>query len=276
MNRRCDHCSWLRNQNNDDKSNRSRWRNQCQNFILPNRWHTSHVDGRTGPAESTRIFGRSSHGWSHTELWSAEGYERIFRLYGKFVRSIRNLDAWLNDKIVLNHKVLANDTDGYQDSAHVFIYLLREDQRVRFVLRQQPVQVRDQIQLFREWVLDRRYFRNASVKNNSNWGNPSASEPTEVKWLIRTSSEIKIISLFRTLSNVTNAIVNVDDFKVHENKDGSVDKTKTDLYMHLVDRQDNSIFEVDEVLRLIDQNIEKLDYLFKVTDRRRRHRLWSV
>lgn len=70
---------------------------------------------------------------------------------------------------------------------------------------------------------------------------------------------------FRTLSNVTNAIVNVDDFKVHENKDGSVDKTKTDLYMHLVDRKDNSILEVDEVLRLIDQNIEKLDYLFKVS-----------
>lgn len=69
---------------------------------------------------------------------------------------------------------------------------------------------------------------------------------------------------FRTLSNVTNSIVNVDDFKVHENKDGSVDKTKTDLYMHLVDRKDNSILEVDEVLRVIDQNIEKLDYLFKV------------
>ena len=58
--------------------------------------------------------------------------------------------------------------------------------------------------------------------------------------------------------------MNVDDFKVHENKDGSVDKTKTDLYLHLVDRKDNSILEVDEVLRLIDHNIEKLDYLFKV------------
>lgn len=68
----------------------------------------------------------------------------------------------------------------------------------------------------------------------------------------------------RTLSNVTNSIVNVDDFKIHENKDGSVDKTKTDLYMHLVDRKDNSILEVDEVLRIIDQNIEKLDHLFKV------------
>lgn len=88
---------------------------------------------------------------------------------------------------------------------------------MKFVLRQQPVQVRDRIHTFRS-----------------------------------------------TLSNVTAAIVNVDDFKIHENRDGSVDKTKTDLYMHLVDRRDNSILEVDEVLRLIDQNIEILDGLFKV------------
>lgn len=71
-------------------------------------------------------------------------------------------------------------------------------------------------------------------------------------------------SLFRAISNVTGAIVNVDEFKVHENKDGSVDKTKTDLYLHLVNREDNSIIEVNEVLRLIDQNVEKLDDLFKV------------
>lgn len=65
------------------------------------------------------------------------------------------------------------------------------------------------------------------------------------------------------MSNVTNAIVNVDDFKVHENKDGTVDRTKTDLYLHLVDRKDNSIIEVSDVLRLVDQNIEQLDDLFK-------------
>lgn len=62
---------------------------------------------------------------------------------------------------------------------------------------------------------------------------------------------------------MTNAIVNVDDFKVHENKDGTVDRTKTDLYLHLVDRKDNSIIEVSDVLRLVDQNIEQLDDLFK-------------
>lgn len=66
------------------------------------------------------------------------------------------------------------------------------------------------------------------------------------------------------LGNVTNVIVNVDEFKVHENKDGSVDKTKTDVYLHLVDKKDNSILDVSDVLRLVDLNIEKLDGLFKV------------
>lgn len=59
--------------------------------------------------------------------------------------------------------------------------------------------------------------------------------------------------------------MNVDDFKIHENRDGSVDKTKTDLYLHLVNKLDNSIVEVPDVLRLIDQNVEKLDNLFKVS-----------
>jgi cadherin 23 len=57
--------------------------------------------------------------------------------------------------------------------------------------------------------------------------------------------------------------VNIDDFKVHENKDGTVDRTKTDLYLHLVSNSDNSIIEVSEVLRLVDENIEQLDELFK-------------
>lgn len=65
------------------------------------------------------------------------------------------------------------------------------------------------------------------------------------------------------MSNVTNAIVNIDAYKIHENKDGTVDRTKTDLYLHLVDRKDNSIIEVSDVLRLVDQNIEQLDDLFK-------------
>lgn len=68
---------------------------------------------------------------------------------------------------------------------------------------------------------------------------------------------------YSTLANVTNSIVNIDEIKIHENKDGSVDKTKTDLYMHLVEKEDNSIYEVPEVLNLIDSHIENLDELFK-------------
>lgn len=75
---------------------------------------------------------------------------------------------------------------------------------------------------------------------------------------------VVVFMLCSVLSNVTGNIVNVDDFKIHENEDGSVDKTKTDLYIHLVDREDNSIVEVSHVLRVIDKNIEKLDSIFKV------------
>jgi hypothetical protein len=72
-----------------------------------------------------------------------------------------------------------------------------------------------------------------------------------------------IISIDSKFSNITKAIVNIDDFKVHENKDGTVDRTKTDLYLHLVSKNDNSIIEVSEVLRLVDEHIEQLDELFK-------------
>lgn len=127
-----------------------------------------------------------------------------------------NFDPQRGMKGYFDFMVLANDTDGLQDTARVFIYLLREDQRVRFVLRQHPPEVRNRIENFRG-----------------------------------------------ILGNVTGAIVNVDEYKIHENQDGSVDRTRTDLYLHLVNRQDNSILEVSEVLELIDRNIEKLDELFK-------------
>lgn len=47
-------------------------------------------------------------------------------------------------------QVVANDTDGLYDTARVFIYLLREDQRVRFVLRQHPPEIRNRIEYFRK------------------------------------------------------------------------------------------------------------------------------
>lgn len=63
---------------------------------------------------------------------------------------------------------------------------------------------------------------------------------------------------------MTGAIVNVDEVKVHETMDGRVDKTRSDLYLHFVDRSDHSIMDVSKVLRLVDQSIEHLDSLFKV------------
>ncbi|KAK5649206.1 hypothetical protein RI129_000235 [Pyrocoelia pectoralis] len=127
-----------------------------------------------------------------------------------------NFDPQQGMKGYFDFMVLVNDTGGLEDTAHVFIYLLREDQRVRFVLRQHATEIRNRMEAFRE-----------------------------------------------VLGNITGAIVNVDELKVHTNHDGTVDKTRTDVYLHLVNRRDNSILEVDDVLRLIDQNTEKLDYLFK-------------
>ncbi|KAK9884479.1 hypothetical protein WA026_007322 [Henosepilachna vigintioctopunctata] len=129
---------------------------------------------------------------------------------------VLNFDPQQGMKGYFDFMVMANDTGNLRDMARVFIYLLREDQRVRFVLRQHPPELRENIEVFRE-----------------------------------------------ILGNVTGAIVNIDEFRVHANHDGTVDKTRTDLYLHLVDKTDNSILEVEEVLRLVDQNTEKLDGLFK-------------
>ncbi|KAJ8962164.1 hypothetical protein NQ318_018121 [Aromia moschata] len=154
------------------------------------------------------------------QMTLTEGLENLQRLpfiVEKDTGAVQlNFDPQQGMKGYFDFMVLANDTGGLQDMARVFIYLLREDQRVRFVLRQQPPELRSKIEAFRE-----------------------------------------------VLGNVTGAIVNVDEFRVHANHDGSIDKTRTDLYLHLVDRKDNSILEVDEVLRLVDQNTEKLDDLFK-------------
>ncbi|KAJ8911026.1 hypothetical protein NQ315_016595 [Exocentrus adspersus] len=149
-----------------------------------------------------------------------EGLENLHRqpfIVEKETGAIQlNFDPQQGMKGYFDFMVLANDTGGLKDMARVFIYLLREDQRVRFVLRQNAPELRSRIELFRQ-----------------------------------------------VLGNVTGAIVNIDEFRVHANHDGTIDKTRTDLYLHLVNRKDNSILEVDEVLRLVDQNTEKLDNLFK-------------
>ena len=127
-----------------------------------------------------------------------------------------NFDPQKNQKGYFSFDVCVRDIGGNNDSAKVYIYLLREDQRVRFVLRSHPEDIRAQLVDFRSLLAD-----------------------------------------------ITGSIVNVDQIKVHENPDGSVDKTKTDVLLHFVNGQDNTIVEAKDVIQTLDYNTEKLDPFFK-------------
>ena len=107
--------------------------------------------------------------------------------------------------------VSVRDTFGHVDKATVQIYLLREDQRVRFVFRSHPAEIRARMLRFRE-----------------------------------------------VLGKVTSSIVNVDHYIVHED-----DHTKTDVLFHFVNPGDNTVMEVENVLRMIDYKTEELDPIFK-------------
>lgn len=61
-----------------------------------------------------------------------------------------NFDPQKEMKGYFDFKVMVKDKDGFNDTAHVYIYLLREDQRVKFVLRQQSFELREKIDQFRE------------------------------------------------------------------------------------------------------------------------------
>ena len=66
------------------------------------------------------------------------------------------------------------------------------------------------------------------------------------------------------MSQATGAIVNVDHLKVHVNAaDGSVDKTKTDILLHFVHPDNNTVMEVADTLKAIDLKAVELDPFFK-------------
>lgn len=67
---------------------------------------------------------------------------------------ILNFDPQKGMKGYFDFMVLANDSLGMKDMAHVFIYLLREDQKVRFVFRLQPDELRYKLLTFREYVIN--------------------------------------------------------------------------------------------------------------------------
>lgn len=60
-----------------------------------------------------------------------------------------NFDPQKHMKGYFEFEIVANDTEGLSDSAKVFIYLLRQDQRVKFVLRLTPQELRQRLNKFR-------------------------------------------------------------------------------------------------------------------------------
>ncbi|XP_037320872.2 cadherin-23 [Pungitius pungitius] len=65
------------------------------------------------------------------------------------------------------------------------------------------------------------------------------------------------------LSNITGAIVNLDDIQFHVDKKGRVSYDKTDMLIHVVNNQSNTILDVVRVIQMIDENKEQLRNLFR-------------
>nr|XP_040035256.1 cadherin-23 isoform X2 [Gasterosteus aculeatus aculeatus] len=65
------------------------------------------------------------------------------------------------------------------------------------------------------------------------------------------------------LSNITGAIVNLDDIQFHVDKKGRVSYDKTDMLIHVVNNQSNTILDVIRVIKMIDENQEQLRNLFR-------------
>uniref|UniRef100_T1IXK9 Cadherin domain-containing protein n=1 Tax=Strigamia maritima TaxID=126957 RepID=T1IXK9_STRMM len=61
-----------------------------------------------------------------------------------------NFDPQKGMKGYFDFSVLVNDTGSFYDTATVYIYLLRADQRVKFVVRLTPEELREKIEYFRE------------------------------------------------------------------------------------------------------------------------------
>ena len=91
-------------------------------------------------------------GKTHRTL--AEGLETIKEqpfLIIKETGSVKlNFDPQKGMKGYFDFTVIVKDSGGFNDTAHVFIYLLRDDQRLKVVLRQQNFELRERIERFRQ------------------------------------------------------------------------------------------------------------------------------
>lgn len=90
-------------------------------------------------------------GKTHRTL--AEGLETIKEqpfVIVKETGSVKlNFDPQRDMKGYFDFTVLVKDPAGFNDTAHVFIYLLRDDQRLKIVLRQQNFELREKVDQFR-------------------------------------------------------------------------------------------------------------------------------
>lgn len=60
-----------------------------------------------------------------------------------------NFDPQKGMKGYFDFTVMVKDSGGFNDTAHVFIYLLRDDQRLKIVLRQQNFEIRERVDKFK-------------------------------------------------------------------------------------------------------------------------------
>ena len=129
---------------------------------------------------------------------------------------IINFDPEDQQQGYFTFSVCAFDPSGKMDKADVIVYILREDQRVKFTTRSNAKEMRSNITKFVD-----------------------------------------------TLESATASLVNVDHIRVHNNNDGTLDNTKTDIYLHFIHHENNTIMDVDEVLKSLDYKTVELDPFFK-------------
>ncbi|XP_028278698.1 cadherin-23 [Parambassis ranga] len=81
----------------------------------------------------------------------------------------------------------------------------------------------------------------------------------EIPDLVRENQE----DFINLLSNITGAIVNLDDIQFHVDKKGRVSYAQTDMLIHVVNNMTNTILDVERVIQMIDENMEQLRNLFR-------------
>ncbi|XP_028324077.1 cadherin-23 isoform X1 [Gouania willdenowi] len=81
----------------------------------------------------------------------------------------------------------------------------------------------------------------------------------EIPDLVRENQE----DFTNLLSNITGAVVNLDDIQFHVDKKGRVSYAQTDMLIHVVNNQTNTILDVERVIQMIDENKEQLRNLFR-------------